>query len=172
MNRLLLLAPITLLAVSLTACGGEDAPEQAPLAISKADLEEQVASRFTPTKKAGPLTVTCPDGLRKAVDAETDCTGTSGDKRVGLEVTTTKVSGDDVEYDVTPFVPAADVAGTIVSSLEMQGYQGVGGRCSGDLLGEVGQHVDCTITTEGGETDVDVDVTDVNGWLVDFTFKS
>jgi hypothetical protein len=135
-----------------------------PEALSPTRLAKQVRARY---QKKG-LKVTCPQGLAGQAGATSDCEATDGSKLVGVRATATDARGG---FDVLPFLGADAVVDTIAGSLEMQGYTGVTGHCDGELIGEVGAHQDCEVTTSGGTTPVNVDVTKVEGLTIDFTFK-
>ncbi|MEO5852575.1 MAG: DUF4333 domain-containing protein [Nocardioides sp.] len=166
----------TLLALlALSACGSPD--PDAPVALqgtdlSQADLEQEISSRYEPDDPKDTLTAVCEGALTAEADATQDCLVTTGGKKVGVRAWTTDVEADDLGIETTVFLPPEMVADAIGSALEMQGYEKVDSTCHGDLVGKVGDAVVCTVTTPQGETEVNVDVTSVDGLLINFDFKS
>ncbi len=84
----------------------------------------------------------------------------------------TDIDADDLGMELTPFLFGEDVAGAISQSLEMQGYTGIFTKCEGDLVGEVGRELECVLTSDTGDSVVNVDVTEVDGLMIDYDFKS
>ncbi len=161
-----LVAAVLILA---TGCGSP-APEGADL--SPADLERQIAGMYEPDEPEEELTVACEGPLSAAQDATQDCTVTTGDKQVGVRARVSDAEADDLGVETTPFLPPEMVAGAIAQSLEVQGYADVEATCDGDLMGETGEAVVCEVQTPEGDTTVNVDVTSVDGLLINFDFKS
>jgi len=152
-----------------TACG-EDAPTGTDL--TRADLETEISGMYEPDDPEETLTTACAGDLRAAADATQDCTVTTGDQEVGIRAVVTDPGADDLGLETTPFLPPETVADAVAQSLEIQGYTGVSATCDGDLIGEVGQAVVCELVTPEGDTMVNVDVTSVDGLLINFDFKS
>ena len=160
--------------LGMSGCGGT--PSSTPTAsssreLSQADLEEQVAQRYEP-KKRETLTATCEGPLPADDGATQDCAVTTGGKEVGVRARVTDADADDLGVETTPFLPPEMVADAIASSLEIQGYEGVVATCDGDLVGETGEAVVCSVETPQGDTTVHADVTSVDGLLINFDFKS
>ncbi|MFW6600171.1 DUF4333 domain-containing protein [Propionibacteriaceae bacterium Y2011] len=71
-----------------------------------------------------------------------------------------------------PTVSQADVEEQISTQLEKQvGTKPDQVTCPGDLTGEVGTTMTCTLTHEGQSLDVNVEVTEVEGSTVRFNIK-
>lgn len=140
--------------------------------LSQADLEGQIAGMYEPEKPKEKLSVACEGPLSATEDASRDCTVTTGDQEVGVRALVTDVEADDLGIETTPFLPPETVAGAIAQSLEIQGYDDVEAGCDGDLIGETGEAVVCEVQTPQGDTTVNVDVTSVDGLLINFDFKS
>jgi len=175
-----------------TACGGSPGSEETPGTsespsapstepsseattasdLSPGDLERQIAGMYEPDEPKEKLTVACEGPLSAAQDATRDCTVTTGDKEVGVRARVSDVEADDLGVETTPFLPPETVAGAIAQSLEVQGYADVEATCDGDLMGETGEAVVCEVQTPQGDTTVNVDVTSVEGLLINFDFKS
>lgn len=160
---------VTAVLILATACGSSS-PEGTEL--TQADLEQQIAGRYEPDDPKDTLSAVCEGGLRAEADATRDCTVTTGDQEVGVRARVTDAGADDLGLETTAFLPPEMVADAIASSLEIQGYEEVVATCDGDLMGEVGDAIVCTVTTPEGDTTVDVDVTSVEGLLINFDFKS
>ena len=163
-------AVLATVVLALTSACGPSAAEATDL--SQADLEQQVSSRYEPDDPQDTLTATCEGDLQAEDDATQDCTVTTGGKEVGVRAQVTDVGADDLGLETTPFLPPEMVADAITSSLEIQGIEKVETTCDGDLMGEVGDAVTCIVTTPDGDTEVNVDVTSIDGLLINFDFKS
>lgn len=162
----------TALLTLATACGSSATGGTGGTDLTQANLEQQVSSRYEPDDPGDDLTATCDGTLRAEEDATQDCTVTTGDKEVGVRVRVTDVEAADLGLETTPFLPPEMVADAIASSLEIQGYEKVDATCDGDLMGEVGDAIVCDVQTPEGDTLVNVDVTSVDGLLINFDFKS
>jgi hypothetical protein len=151
-----------------TACG----PGADGSAISRSGLEQRISEKYEPDDPKTTLTAACPGGLDAADDATQDCTVTTDDKEVGVRARVTDEDADDLGLETTPFLAPATVGEAIASSLEIQGYTGVESTCDGNLMGEVGDTVVCELSTLEGDTTVNVEVSSIDGLLINFTFKS
>ena len=168
-------AILTAMVCLATACGSsatEGTEGAKGTDLSQADLEQQVAGRYEPDDPKDELTVSCEGALRGAEDATQDCLVATGSREVGIRASVTDLSADDLGLATTAFLPPEMVADAIASSLEIQGYEEVAATCDGDLMGEVSDAIVCEVTTPDGDTMVDVDVTSVEGLLINFDFKS
>jgi hypothetical protein len=165
---------ITVLAsLALVGCGDE---EEVPRGtdMSRAQLEEQINESFEPDDPQDELKTECEGALEAVADGTQDCRVTNGDDQVGVRAAVTDIEADDLGMVLTPFVYAEDVAGAITQTIEMQGggYTGVATTCDDDLVGEVGQKLVCNLTSDQGDTVVNVVVTEVDGLMINYDFKS
>lgn len=163
------LADLLATLVLATACG-QGTPTGTDL--TRADLEKEISGMYEPDDPEATLTTACEGDLRAAAETTQDCTVTTGDQEVGIRAVVTDPDADDLGLETTPFLPPESVADAIASSLEVQGYDGVSVTCDGDLVGEVGRAVVCELVTPEGDSIVNVDVTSVDGLLINFDFKS
>ena len=164
-------ARAALLATLALATGcGEDAPTGTDL--TQADLEKEISGMYEPDDPEETLTASCEGDLEAVADATQDCMVTTGDQEVGIRAVVTEPESADLGVETTPFLPPESVAEAIASSLQIQGYDGVSATCDGELIGEVGRTVVCELVTPEGDTMVNVDVTSVDGLLINFDFKS
>ncbi len=152
----------------VTACGPTD---PAGTDLAQTDLEQRLEEMYEPDDPEDTLTAACQGGLRAEDDATRDCTVTTGDDEVGVRARVTDVEADDLGIETTPFLPPESVEDAITSSLEVQGYTDVETVCDGELIGLTGEAIVCQVTTPEGRTKVNVDVTSVEGLLVNFDFK-
>ena len=163
------LATLVIGAALLAGCG-EDEPRGTDL--TRAQLETEVSGRFEPDDPATELDAVCDGALEAVAEATQDCEVTTGRQRVGVRAVVTDIAADDLGMELTPFLFGEDVAGAISQSLELQGYTDVSTTCEGDLVGEVGRELQCELSTPEGSSRVDVDVTKVDGLMIDYDFKS
>lgn len=138
--------------------------------VAKADLQKDISERL---EKVGqkPDSVTCKDDLEGEVGKTTRCevvlTATNTFEPI---VTVTKVEGTTVSYDMTPAVSkdqleksvsklVSDAAGVTVDSV----------ICNSGLEGKKGAEAHCDVTAGGVTLQRTVDVTKVDGLLMNFT---
>lgn len=170
---------LAFLAVSILATGCssvevEPASSDGPVesAMTQAELEQRVAQRYQPKDEDTKYTAECDGDLELTDDATQDCLVLTSEQEVGVRVVIGDSDAADLDLQTTPFLPAQTVADSIGQSLEIQGYTGVTASCDGDLVGEIGQTIVCTMNLETGKTDVNVEVTSVDALQVDYAFTS
>ena len=154
----------------LVGCGEGEPPRGTDLTQSQ--LETHVNGSFEPEDPAKELEASCEGPLEAVRDATQDCEVTNGNQRVGVRALVTDIDADDLGMELTPFLYGEDVAGAISQTVEMQGYTGIHTTCDGDLVGEVGETLTCELSSPQGESTVNVDVTKVDGLLINYDFKS
>lgn len=139
------------------------------VSVSKTDLEKDISQRL---EKAGqkPQTVTCKDDLKGEVGKTTRCEVVlSSTNSFEPVVTVTKVEGTTVSYDMTPAVskPQLDkaVAG-LVSQASGATVDSV--NCEGGLDGKEGTETHCDVTANGATSRRTVEVTKVDGLMMNF----
>jgi Domain of unknown function (DUF4333) len=163
---------VALCVVALTsACGSDEPPA---VGMTAAQLEKHVVQHYQPedADATTPYSAACEGSIDAAVDATQDCLVTTPEQEVGVRVQVTDAEADDLGLQTTPFIPAESVAESIAGSLEIQGYTQVEAVCDGDLVGEVGRKVVCTMSMPEGESEVNVEVTSIDALQINFEFKS
>jgi len=165
-----LAAAVVTLGLTTSCAAKDDAPTGNPM--TQKELEKQISGMYEPDDPDAKLTVKCEGDLAAEADATQDCTVTTDDDEVGVRAQVTDTEADDLGVETMAFLPPETVADAIAQSLEIQGYTGVESTCDGNLYGEVGREVTCEVTTPDGDTTVEVDVTSVDGLMINFDFKS
>lgn len=172
----------TALALSLTGCSFSFGTPT----VAEDTLETSIADQLEEKFDQRPDKVDCPGDLKGTVDEEMRCTLTAGEDELGLTVTVYDVEGEQVKYDIevdemddktdddatpeqVPQVAQSDVETQVADSLEAQ----VGQRpdsidCPGDLAGEIGHEMRCTLTDGADQYGLTVTVTEAEGTRVDF----
>ncbi|WP_328355959.1 DUF4333 domain-containing protein [Mycobacterium sp. NBC_00419] len=138
--------------------------------VDKADLQKDIADRLD---KAGqkPESVTCKDNLDGEVGKSTRCEVVlSATNSFEPIVTVTKVEGSTVSYDMTPAVNKEQLQ-KVVSNLlsESSGAKVDSVSCESGLEGKKGAEAHCDVTADGVTVRRTVDVTKVDGLLMNFT---
>ncbi len=146
------------------AFGGADA-------VTKAELEEQMATLYTPDDSEAEITAECGGELAAEVDATQECHLVVGEQEADVRVVVTKVGDDVVDFTATPFVPADRVALTIKDSLSAQGFEVETVECEDELPGELDATTTCTATPAEGGGAIEVTVTSVEGLMVNFNYE-
>ena len=140
-------------------------------AVSKTELEKQVAGLYTADNPDDEITATCEGELAAEVDATTDCEVLVGEETANVHVTVSKVDGSDVEFELAPYVPAERVAETIKANLASQNYQVETVECEDELAGELEATTTCQALPADGDGTIQVTVTQVDGLLVNFNYE-
>lgn len=79
-------------AATLSSCGAST--------VTQSDVEDQIVAELIDADGNSPDSATCPDDLKAEEDATMTCTATTGDTTVDVEVTVTKVDGENVLFDI------------------------------------------------------------------------
>ena len=117
--------------------------------------------------------VTCNDGLEGKTGARATCEVTRDGVAMTRTVEVTNVEGLLMSYSVLPAIDRAEVQ----DLLARQWAQDNGGRppertdCRGDLQGQVGTTLDCTVVADGQGSDLTLTVTKVDGDAVEFGYE-
>jgi hypothetical protein len=163
-----------LVSLALAGCGGDEPEVARGTDLRQSQLEEQINASFEPDDPSDELATDCEGDLEAVAEATQDCKVTNGDDQVGVRAAVTDIEADDLGMTLTPFIYAEDVAGAISQTVEMQGggFTGIDTTCEDDLIGEVGQKLVCNLTSDQGDSVVNVEVTEVDGLMVNYDFKS
>ncbi len=138
--------------------------------VAKADLQKDISERL---EKVGqkPESVTCKDDLEGEVGKTTHCeVALTASNTFEPIVTVTKVEGTTVSYDMTPAVSKEQLeksVSTLVS--DAAGVKVDSVICSSGLEGKKGAEAHCDVTAGGVTLQRTVDVTKVDGLLMNFT---
>jgi hypothetical protein len=162
------LAVLTFSVVVLACCSAGVASSRS---VSQSDLEEQVVETITPDDAKATVDATCADDLDRKVDATQDCHVEIGDETADVRVNVTGVDGNEVEFDLTPYVPTDRVAETIQDALGDEGFQVDSVECEDELLGVVGEVVTCSARPAEGDGTTEATVTSVHGLKVNFDYE-
>jgi len=163
-KRTVLTVAVVACTASLSACsfsfGGT---------LSADDVEDAIVEEFDPLVGVDSQEVSCDD-----IDAEEGATGactvTYGEEEYDVDVEVTEVDGADSRFEMTPpeeipgYATADSIADLVNGRLtELVGYAPDDLTCPYDVPGVVGATTVCTLTDDGVELDVDVEITAVEG---------
>lgn len=141
-----------------------------PKAVSKADLQKDISGRL---EKEGqkPQSVTCKDDLPAEVGKSVTCEVALTDTNVFEPVVTvSSVDGDTVHYDMAPAVSKQQLekaVGRLLSDSAGAPVESI--TCESGLEGKKGAEAHCEVTQGGVTLNRTVDVTNVEGLLMNFT---
>lgn len=158
MKSLKLVVVALVASVGLVACSGLSD-------VSQEELEKGVAKAVKDGGKAAD-SVTCDGALKGEVGAEQDCTIEYPETMIVVRAKATKVTDDEVLYEMTPLLPSDHLADTVQATLAADGHPADEVTCDGDLIGEVGKTQTCTVTAGEDETPLTLEVNEVNGFEV------
>ena len=153
----------------LTACSFSVGTGGPPV-VAKADLQKDISERL---EKAGqkPTSVQCKDDLKGEVGKSVTCEVALTDTNVFEPVVTvTKVDGSTVSYDMAPAVSKEQLEKAVARLLsESSGAPVDSVTCDSGLEGKKGAEAQCDVTAGGLTLKRTVDVTKVDGLLMNFT---
>lgn len=165
-------AVTAVLAISACSLGGG--------AVPQGELEKDVAAELN-EQSGQDNDATCDGDLEAEEDATQACTWTSDDgEEIPVEVTATRVDGDDVEYDIQPqqrssqspdSVARSEVEKDVAAELNKRSGEDHEATCDGDLKAEEGASVRCAWGSGADEVPVEVTATSVNGSDVDYDIE-
>ncbi|MGY4712160.1 DUF4333 domain-containing protein [Mycolicibacterium sp. CBM1] len=164
------LALAGLIGAAATGCSvsvnGGDAP-----AVSKTDLEKDISARLVQKTGHRPQTVTCKSDLPGQVGKTTRCeVMLSSTNSFEPVVTVTKVEGSTVSYDMTPAVNKEQLEKSVANLVSQASGATVDSvSCAGGLDGEQGAETHCEVTAGGVTLNRTVEVTKVDGLMMNFT---
>lgn len=163
------LAAATVTGASLTGCSFSIGGSSKPV-VAKGDLQKDISDRLD---KAGqkPQSVTCEDDLQGEVGKTARCEVVMSDTN-SFEpiVTVTKVDGSTVSYDMAPAVSKEQLQKAVSDLVSKASGATVDSViCESGLEGKKGAEVHCDVTAGGVTLTRTVDVTKVDGLLMNFT---
>ena len=138
--------------------------------VAKSDLQKDISERLD---KAGqkPQSVTCKDDLQGEVGKTTRCEVVLSDTNAFEPiVTVTKVDGTTVSYEMTPAVSKEQLEKSVSNLVAgASGAKVDSVVCESGLEGKKGAEVRCDVTAGGVTLKRTVDVTKVDGLLMNYT---
>ena len=138
------------------AASSASAAAPATPTMSAADLQKSLAARIS--SSTPPQSVTCPNDLAGVVGKTDACVVVVNDSTaVQANVTVTKVSGGNIDYDFTPAMTQAQLEKAFSANVQAQV------ACDGGLDGKVGSSTTCHVTKNGTTDDATVTVSKVQG---------
>lgn len=142
------------------------------LSVDKGELAKEISSQLEQQVGHAPKSVDCPENLKGEVGAQVRCEVTDGSEKYGVNVTVTKVEGEEVNFDITAFLDKDVVAERVATQLEQQvGRRPDSVTCPEDLEGKVGDKLRCELQDGGSTYGVNLTVTQVNGSDIQFNIK-
>ncbi|MFM9034149.1 MAG: DUF4333 domain-containing protein [Mycobacterium sp.] len=124
--------------------------------MSAADLQKSLTGRISTATP--PKSVTCPNDLPGEVGKTESCEVVVDDNTaVQVNVTVTKVSGSNIDYDFTPAMTKTQLENAFSAEVKAQV------SCDGGLDGKVGSSTTCHVTKDGTTDDTAVSVSKVQG---------
>ena len=162
------LAAAAVIGAAVSGCHFSASLGSGPPVVAKADLQKDITDRLT---KAGqpPKSVTCAEDLVGEVDKITRCEVVLSDTNaIEPIVKTTKVEGTTVNYEMTPALNQDQLQKQVSMLVKQNGITADTVTCAGGLEGVVGNKTKCTVEGGGETLETTVDVTEVNGLLMNF----
>ena len=124
--------------------------------MSAADLQKSLASRISTATP--PQSVTCAGDLAGEVGKTDSCEVVINDTTaVQVNVTVTKVNGDDIDYGFEPMMTKEQLEKAFAANVSADV------SCDAGLDGTVGSSTTCRVTKNGTTDDTTVSVSKVQG---------
>ncbi|HYZ68168.1 MAG TPA: DUF4333 domain-containing protein [Mycobacterium sp.] len=155
----------------LTAAGWAPNTPPPEKTVARNDVANEVSAKVNEQSGHRPDSVTCSRDLRAKVGAVLVCEERNDGQTYGIDVTVTRVDGDNVSFDIVETVNKDDIANEIGDQMAEQ----FGGKpsvtCPDNLNGDVGATLRCQLQAGDATYGVTVTVTSVDGGSVKHTFK-
>lgn len=152
--------------------GTEVSYELAP-AVSKEQLEKQVASLVADASGEKVDSVVCDGGLQGKQGFETHCEVTVGGVAVRRTVEVTKVTGLLMNFNLVPVLAKAKLQESLLDQLaEQLGQRPETADCPGDLAGKPGTTMECTVDIGGESMKFVLTVTSTDGDRINYSYES
>ena len=142
------------------------------LTVAQDDLEKGVAESVTPDEAGAKVTADCAGELEGKVGSEQTCHLDVGEQQADVRLRVTSIKGDEVHWSTQPFLPTDVIGDSIKSDLDGQGIAVDSVDCQAELVGKVGETTTCATTGAKAPGDLTVEVTSVDGLLINFKYTS
>ncbi len=142
------------------------------LTVSKEDLDTEVAKSITPDEAGAAVQADCAGQLDGKVGAEQECHVDVGDQKADVRLRVTSVKDDEVRWSTQPFLSPDIIGESIQQDLDSQGIRVDSVECDEELVGKVGETTTCGTTGAKAPGDLTVEVTGVDGLLINFNYTS
>jgi hypothetical protein len=142
------------------------------LTVSKDDLDTEVAKSITPDEAGATVKADCAGELDGKVGAEQQCHVDVGDQKADVRLRVTSVKDDEVRWSTQPFLSPEIIGDSIQQDLDSQGIAVESVDCDSELVGKLGETATCATTGAEAPGDLTVEVTGVDGLLINFKYAS
>lgn len=142
-------------------------------ALSKEQLQKAVTG-LLPTTASGQKvdSVSCESGLKGIEGAKAHCDVEGGGITRRRTIQVDKVEGMLMNFDVVPMLAKSDAERVLLDDRERRGGRRPdSATCSGDLEGQPGNTVTCTVFTGPDTQDFLLTVTSVSGDKIDYKYE-
>jgi len=157
--------------ITVTGVDGSTINYEMSPALSKEQLEKAVSRMVADAAHAHVASVSCESGLEGKVGATAHCEVDSGGVKLRRTVKVNSVEGLMMNFDVVPVLTKEEVASSLLDELQRQlGRRPDSAQCTGELEGEVGNTVDCTVVTGSGTAAFTLTVTNVTGGSINYSY--
>lgn len=154
--------------ITLSGCSFSAHTASGPPVVSKADLQKDIAQRLTAAGQP-PRSVSCADDLVGEVSRSTRCEVVlADDNAIEPIVTATGVDGTTVNYEMTPALSREQLQKEVASQMAENATPVDTVTCAGGLDGVRGDEAHCTVEGGGQTTETVVQVTRVDGLMMNF----
>ena len=140
-------------------------------ALSKEQLERAVSRLVADASHAPVASVSCESGLEGKVGSTAHCDVNSGGLTLRRTVEVSSVEGLMMNFDVVPVLTKDEVANSLLDEFEQQsGRRPDRAECTGNLEGQPGNTVDCTVVTGPDTARFTLTVTTVTGGSIKYSY--
>ena len=157
--------------ITVTGVEGDTINYEMRPVISKQQLEKAVSRLVADASQAQVVSVSCASGLNGKVGATAHCEVDAGGLKLRRTVEVNKVEGLMMNFDVVPVMTKEEVASSLLDEFKRQsGQRPESAQCEGNLEGEVGNTVECTVVTGQDTASYTLTVTTVTGGSINYSY--
>lgn len=157
--------------ITVTGVDGSAINYQMSPAVSKEQLEKAVSRLVGDAAGVQVASVSCESGLEGKVGATAHCDVDSGGVALRRTVQVNSVEGLMMNFAVVPVLTKDEVASSLLDEFARQsGRRPDSAQCAGNLEGEAGNTVDCTVVSGQDTTSFTLTVTTVTGGTINYTY--
>jgi hypothetical protein len=157
--------------ITVTGVDGSAINYEMRPAVSKEQLEKEVARLVADAAGVQVASVSCESGLEGGVGKVTYCDVDAGGVKLRRTVEVNTVEGLMMNFDVVPVLTEEEVASSLLDEFERQlGRRPDSAQCAGNLEGRPGNTVECTVVSGADIRSFALMVTTVEGDKINYSY--
>jgi uncharacterized protein DUF4333 len=157
--------------ITVTGVDGRAINYEMSPAVSREQLEKAVSRLVADAARVKVASVSCESGLEGKVGVTARCDVDAGGVKLRRTVEVNSVEGLMMNFNVVPVLTKEEVASSLLDEFERQsGRRPDSAQCAGNLEGQAGNTVDCTVVTGQDTASFTLTVTAVSGGSINYSY--